>query len=50
VRGADTARLDPAPQPAGLLPASLGYSRICRDDLKQLKAAVGLPLVLRYGL
>jgi rhodanese-related sulfurtransferase len=41
VRGADTARLDLAPQSAGLLAASLGYSRMHRDDLKQLEAAMG---------
>ena len=42
VRGADTARLDLAPQAAGLLAASLGYSRVYRDDLAQLDAALGL--------
>jgi rhodanese-related sulfurtransferase len=42
VRGADTARLDLAPQAAGLLAASLGYSRMYRDDLEQLKAAMAL--------
>jgi rhodanese-related sulfurtransferase len=41
VRGADTARLDLAPQAAGLLAASLGYSRMYRDDLEQLEAAMG---------
>jgi rhodanese-related sulfurtransferase len=41
VRGADTARLDLAPQAAGLLAASLGYSRMYRDDLDQLEAAMG---------
>jgi hypothetical protein len=41
VRGADTARLELAPQAAGLLAASLGYSRIYRDDLVQLEAAMG---------
>jgi rhodanese-related sulfurtransferase len=40
VRGADTARLDLAPQAAGLLAASLGYSRMYRDDLEQLEAAL----------
>ena len=40
VRGADTARLDLAPQAAGLLAASLGYSRMYRDDLEQLDAAM----------
>jgi rhodanese-related sulfurtransferase len=42
VRGADTARLDLAPQSAGLLAASLGFSRMFRDDLAQLDAAMGL--------
>jgi hypothetical protein len=42
VRGADTGRLDLAPQSAGLLAASLGYSRIYRDDLAQLDAAMTL--------
>jgi rhodanese-related sulfurtransferase len=41
VRGADTARLDLAPQAAGLLAASLGYSRMYRDDLEQLEVAMG---------
>jgi rhodanese-related sulfurtransferase len=41
VRGADTARLDLAPEAAGLLAASLGYSRMYRDDLEQLEAAMG---------
>jgi rhodanese-related sulfurtransferase len=38
VRGADTARLDLAPQAAGLLAASLGLSRMPKDDLVQLDA------------
>lgn len=42
VRGADTARLDLVPQAAGLLAASLGYSRMYRDDLEQLEAVMGL--------
>jgi rhodanese-related sulfurtransferase len=42
IRGADTARLDLTPQSAGLLAASLGYSRMYRDDLAQLDAAMGL--------
>jgi rhodanese-related sulfurtransferase len=42
VRGADTARLDLAPQAAGLLAASLGFSRVYRDDLAQLDAALAL--------
>ena len=40
VRGADTARLEDAPQAAGLLAASLGLSRMFRDDLAQLDAAM----------
>ena len=36
VRGADTARLDLAPEAAGLLAASLGLSRMHLDDLEQL--------------
>ncbi len=42
IRAADTARLDLAPQAAGLLAASLGLSRMYRDDLAQLDAAMGL--------
>jgi rhodanese-related sulfurtransferase len=42
VRGADTARPDLTPQSAGLLAASLGYSRMYRDDLPQLDAAMVL--------
>jgi len=42
VRGADTAKLDLAPEAAGLLAASLGYSRMYRDDLAQLDAALAL--------
>ena len=42
VRAADTARLDLAPEAAGLLAASLGLSRMHRDDLVQLDAAMGL--------
>lgn len=42
VRGADTARLGLAPEAAGLLAASLGLSRMYRDDLAQLDAAMGL--------
>lgn len=36
VRGADTARLDLAPECAGLLAVSLGLSRMFSDDLEQL--------------
>ncbi len=42
IRAADTARLDLAPQAAGLLAASLGFSRIYRDDLEQLAASLPL--------
>ena len=42
VRGADTGRLDLAPEAAGLLAASLGLSRMYADDLEQLEA--GMPL------
>jgi rhodanese-related sulfurtransferase len=42
VRGADTDRLDLAPQAAGLLAASLGFSRMYRDDLAQLEASLAL--------
>jgi len=42
VRGADTNRHDLAPESAGLLAASLGLSRMYRDDLEQLGAAMGL--------
>jgi len=37
VRGADTARLDLAPECAGLLAVSLGLSRLHRDDHEQLR-------------
>ena len=40
VRGADTGRLDLAPQAAGLLAASLGLSRMYTDDLAQLEAGL----------
>ena len=42
VRGADTDRHDLAPEAAGLLAVSLGLSRMYRDDLKQLKAGIGV--------
>jgi rhodanese-related sulfurtransferase len=42
VRGADTNRHDLAPQSAGLMAASLGLSRMYRDDLAQLDAGMGL--------
>jgi rhodanese-related sulfurtransferase len=40
VRGADTARLDLAPEAPGLLAASLGLSRMYDDDLAQLDAGM----------
>jgi len=40
VRGADTGRLDLTSQSAGLLAACLGYSRMYRDDVEQLNAAL----------
>ncbi|OCO98409.1 MULTISPECIES: sulfurtransferase/chromate resistance protein [unclassified Ensifer] len=40
VRGADTARLDLAPEAPGLLAASLGLSRMYADDLEQLEAGM----------
>lgn len=40
VRGADTNRHDLAPEAAGLLAASLGLSRMFRDDLAQLDAGM----------
>ncbi len=42
VRGADTARLDLAPEAAGLLAASLGLSQMHGDDLAQLEAGMAL--------
>jgi rhodanese-related sulfurtransferase len=42
VRGADTARPELAPQAAGLLAASLGLSRMHKDDLAQLDAGLAL--------
>ena len=42
VRGADTNRHDLAPESAGLLAASLGLSRMYRDDLAQLEASLTL--------
>lgn len=40
VRGADTNRHDIAPEAAGLLAASLGLSRMYRDDLEQIEAGM----------
>ena len=42
IRAADTNRHDLAPQAAGLMAASLGLSRMYRDDLQQLEAGMGL--------
>ena len=42
VRGADTDRVEIAPQAAGLLAISLGLSRMLADDLAQLEA--GMPV------
>jgi rhodanese-related sulfurtransferase len=42
VRGADTARPELAPEAPGLLAASLGLSRIYKDDLAQLDAGLAL--------
>lgn len=40
VRGADTAKLELAPEAAGLLAMSVGFSRMYKDDLEQLDAAM----------
>jgi hypothetical protein len=40
VRGADTGMPDLTPQSGGLLAISLGYSRMFRDDVAQLDAAM----------
>jgi len=42
IRAADTDRLDLAPEAAGLLAASLGLSRLYRNDLEQLDAGIAL--------
>lgn len=42
VRGADTSRLDLAPEAAGLLAACLGLSRMYDEDLAQLEAGMAL--------
>lgn len=42
VRGADTNRHELAPESAGLLAASLGLSRIYRDDVEQVEAGLQL--------
>ena len=42
MRGADTNLHDLAPEAAGLLAISLGFSRMYKDDLAQLDAAMPL--------
>ena len=42
IRAADTNRLELAPQAAGLLAASVGLSRLFKDDLEQLEAGMTL--------
>jgi rhodanese-related sulfurtransferase len=42
VRGADTARMELAPEAAGLLAISLGLSRIYQNDLEQLEAGMAI--------
>jgi rhodanese-related sulfurtransferase len=42
IRGADTHRLDLTPESAGLLAASLGYSRMYRNDVEQIDAGMAL--------
>jgi len=42
VRGADTARLDLAPQSPGLLALSLGLSTLYRDDREMLEHGIGM--------
>jgi hypothetical protein len=42
VRGADTARMDLAPEAAGLLAVSVGFSRMFQDDLRQLESALAI--------
>jgi len=42
VRGADTARLELAPECAGLLAISLGLSRLHADDHEQLRHGFGI--------
>jgi len=42
VRGADTAKPELAPEAPGLLAASLGLSRMYKDDLEQLEAGMAL--------
>jgi hypothetical protein len=42
IRGADTGRPDLTSQSGGLLAISLGYSRMYRDDVLQLEAAMSI--------
>ena len=42
IRGADTDQLQLIPQSAGLLAASLGFSRMYKDDLEQLEKSLPL--------
>jgi rhodanese-related sulfurtransferase len=42
IRGADTGRPDLTPQSAGLLAIALGYSRMFKDDIAQLDAAMAV--------
>ncbi|MGH7724084.1 MAG: chromate resistance protein ChrB domain-containing protein [Candidatus Eiseniibacteriota bacterium] len=42
VRAADTARMDVAPEAAGLLAVSVGLSRLYQDDLQQLEATLAV--------
>jgi hypothetical protein len=42
IRGADTGVPDLTPQSGGLLAISLGYSRMFKDDVAQLDAAMSL--------
>lgn len=42
VRGADTDRLELAPEAAGLLAISLGFSRLHPDDLEQMDAGMAI--------
>jgi hypothetical protein len=50
VRGADTARLDLAPQCAGLLAISLGLSQLFADDHEQLRHGMLIYDALHAGL
>ena len=50
VRGADTDRLDLAPEAPGLLAISLGLSRLFPDDQEQLRHGLLLEKIRQYGL